>query len=146
MDISTVYGHIKAAMKEAGHVVSEGEAWTVHDAQQFGHFAHFTLGLTTQAAHEVLAFPGHFEAKLGHLVAGAKTELEKVDAGVKKVMTPEQPKPVVTQPKPEQPAPNAQPKSEQPAPSEQPKQPEPEQPKDEQPAPDVKNIFSATPQ
>lgn len=68
MSLSTtgIYATLKAAMKSAGHAVSEGEQWLATDAAHFRDYCHFTLGVAEHVAHEIIAFPDTVRTHLGH--------------------------------------------------------------------------------
>lgn len=91
-----MYEKIKAAMAEAGHVVSEGEHWAAQDAAKFRDFCHFTLGVSSDLAHHILAFPAEFESKVGHLLTEVKEEAEKLAKGAESLVR--KPQPVVPGP------------------------------------------------
>ncbi len=63
------YSQIKQAMAECGHVVTEGADWAAADAAAFRTFAHFTIGVAHDVAHQLLQFPEHFEAEWRRLAA-----------------------------------------------------------------------------
>lgn len=59
------YSAIKAAMREAGHLVTEGTEWAAKDAIEFRDYCHRHLGIPFDMAHHVIEYPTHFMHKLG---------------------------------------------------------------------------------
>lgn len=59
------YSAIKAAMREVGHVVTEGAEWAAKDAVEFRDYCHRHLGIPFDMAHRVIEYPTHFMHKIG---------------------------------------------------------------------------------
>jgi hypothetical protein len=127
---------LKAALIEAGHIVSEGEQWLLSDLTELEHFAFRVYGIAKEKLHYGLSyvsllpsdFPGHPDAE------DAPAKVEEAEAEPQ----PEAPTaPVVEEPQVEIPA-EAQPEqavetpAEEPAPAAEVAQEVQEQPADEQ--------------
>jgi hypothetical protein len=48
---------VKAALKEAGHVVSEGEQWLATDIKELEHYAYRVYGIAKDVIHYALGYP-----------------------------------------------------------------------------------------
>lgn len=53
---------VKAALKEAGHVVSEGTQWLQKDITALEQYAHFVWGIAKEKLHYGLAYPATLPA------------------------------------------------------------------------------------
>lgn len=91
---------IKAALKEAGHVVSEGEQVLAADLKELYTFAHFHFGLNAQQVSYGLAYPQTITTAFpGHPDATAPVETPAPVAAPAETPAPE-PEPVAETPAP----------------------------------------------
>lgn len=52
-----MYAQLKELMRSAGYTVSAGDEWTSGDSAEFRTFAHFKLGVPSEEAYKIIAYP-----------------------------------------------------------------------------------------